>query len=487
MKRLLTTLISLCVVCFFSHSVSWEGTGTAEDPFLISTPHQLAELASEVNNGTSFYEEYFNLTDDIDLSEICGSTLGNWESIGNQEQNFEGTFSGNNHTILNLYIGQSYDNNVFRGLFGFIGKNGVVRNLTIKNGSIYSSYWGGGIAGANNGVITNCSNINCVIGSWQFSGGICGVNFNKIEGCTNQATVTSTLCSGGICSYNYSVITDCVNRSDITSNEGCGGICGYNGGFGDITNCDNTKIGFIDKCKNYSSIVGETKTGGIAGRNDGVIVNTMNSGEVNGNQEIGGIAGYNGGFDGVTGNISNSYNIGNIIGLNQYVGGIVGYGNKASEIYNVYTGDNILCVNSSDIQSIGEEHGKTDNCLIFPLASSTTYLNSIANQFNQWIDDQSDSYSYSKWRVVDINQNPTLCMIEKEQQASQFNVNNDDDFRVFCGKNKFYIFSQNRQTIRIYSINGKMIRSTELLANVLTMIPIEKGVYIVNNRKIVVY
>lgn len=54
MKRIILTIISLNVLSLFSYSNSWKGLGTEDEPYLISSPQQMAELAEEVNNGTDF-------------------------------------------------------------------------------------------------------------------------------------------------------------------------------------------------------------------------------------------------------------------------------------------------------------------------------------------------------------------------------------------------------------------------------------------------
>lgn len=486
MRKLIFIIISLNLLCVYSHSSNWEGSGTKEDPYQIRTAQQLAYLANEVNNGIDFLDEYFSLTNNIDLSEICGETIGNWTPIGSSNNYFEGTLFGNNHTISDLYININ-NNSIYYGLFGHIGGHGAVYDLTLKNGYVYSTFWSGGIAAANNGLISNCKNINCVVESWCYSGGICGINFNTITNCSNQAEVSSVLCSGGICSYNYGTITNSANKSAITANEGCGGICGYNGGFANIDNCYNVRIGFIDNCSNTSSIMANEKIGGIAGRNDGFIVNSMNNGDINGVQHVGGITGYNGGFDGVTGNISNSSNIGNVIGRDTLTGGIVGYGNHASEIYNVYTDNNVYCLNSSTSKYIGEEIGQKDNCFIIIQPDNSEALYSIADQLNQWIDMQSDPDSYLKWKVMDnyiytINEYSLSSL--KDSISSPIS---QDDIKIYSVNGHLYIISPTRQSVGVYSVDGKAIRKIDLLSNAMTRIRLEKGVYIVNEHKVVVY
>lgn len=487
MKRLIITLIIQNILCFFSYCSNWKGLGTKDNPYLISTPQQLADLAKEVNDGTDFLDEFFSLTNNIDLSEICGESLGNWTPIGSPTHYFEGSFLGNNHTISNLYINIEFES-LYYGLFGYIGEHGSVHDLSINNGSILNSLWNGGIAGANNGLISNCRNINCTIRSWMFSGGICGVNFNTITNCINEANVSCSLCGGGICAYNYGTITNCINKNRITANEGCGGICGYNGGFADFSNCYNVKIGFIDNCNNNSTILGDEKIGGIAGRNDGFIVNSMNNGTINGDQQVGGIAGYNGGFDGVTGNISNSFNTGNVMGRDTLTGGIVGYGNQASEIYNVYTTNYIHCVSLPTIDYIGEENGQKDNCFILTQHEGTTVLEQIVNQLNEWITTQPDPDSYLKWKI----QNDYICTT-KQDTTSYDHINvplynkSQDDIKIYSVNGNLYIISPARQSVGVYSVDGKAIRKIDLLSNAMTRIRLEKGVYIVNGQKVMVY
>ena len=48
------------------------GTGEALDPYLISNAAQLAKLATDVNNGNTYKDKFFELTADIVLNNsIC--------------------------------------------------------------------------------------------------------------------------------------------------------------------------------------------------------------------------------------------------------------------------------------------------------------------------------------------------------------------------------------------------------------------------------
>ena len=64
------------------------GSGTETDPWLISTVDDLKTLAGTVNNGEDYKDQYFILTDDIDLQNVS------WTPIGDGTNDFCGTFDG---------------------------------------------------------------------------------------------------------------------------------------------------------------------------------------------------------------------------------------------------------------------------------------------------------------------------------------------------------------------------------------------------------
>src|SRR5574344_1170556 len=123
----------------------WDGTtttsfkfgfGTASNPYLITSGAELAYLASQVNNGTTYENKYFQLISDIDLN------ARDWIPIGTYTNSFRGIFDGLGHTITNTTISlptilptsiSSY------GLFGSIGGGStyaVIKNLQLDNVSI---------------------------------------------------------------------------------------------------------------------------------------------------------------------------------------------------------------------------------------------------------------------------------------------------------------------------------------------------------------
>ena len=84
------------------------GTGTANDPYLISNDLELAKLAHDVTNGNSkamFAGKYFKLTQDIDLGKGKWMPIGTWKcKKDDNDRYFAGKFDGDGHTISNMQI-----------------------------------------------------------------------------------------------------------------------------------------------------------------------------------------------------------------------------------------------------------------------------------------------------------------------------------------------------------------------------------------------
>lgn len=77
------------------------GTGTKEDPIIISSDLELAKLARDVENWQMQDSKYFKLANDISLDK------GLWMPIGNTKYSwafFKGKFDGDGHTIDHMHI-----------------------------------------------------------------------------------------------------------------------------------------------------------------------------------------------------------------------------------------------------------------------------------------------------------------------------------------------------------------------------------------------
>lgn len=154
------------------------GTGTVADPYRISTGAELAYLAEKVNGGESYSGNYFKLTSDIRLNAddvpTAGDSLNSWTSIGNANaKKFQGTFDGDGHTISGLYINNAVQN---QGLFGYVGRGGVVQNLVVAGRvtATGQNYVGGIVARLNGGTVQNCGFYGAVTAGTSYTGGVVG-------------------------------------------------------------------------------------------------------------------------------------------------------------------------------------------------------------------------------------------------------------------------------------------------------------------------
>ena len=392
-KRMLSFVLALALcltllpTALAAGSASFSGgSGTAEDPYQISTAEDMFALADAVNLDNVSYEgSYFLLTKDIDLGNTPWTPIG--DSASAEGRQFLGSFDGGGYTIsgLEVDVGSGYV-----GLFGVVGRldrdsAAEVKNLRVEGNvsaaRTSSLFYIGGIAGfvglgAN---LTDCSFQGTVEASASesalagYAGGIAGYNMGTISGCSVSDSSISGISSssGGVnykilaagiaagndasgtienCTVEDSIITS--SASDKDTQSCAGGIVADNI-MGSITQCNVTggsvstqgpmlvssvggiaggSDGKVTDCTNSASVKGPDNkntadvaqgSGGIVGWNKNLVDQCINTGSVSSNKYAGGIVGYNTTNGEDTGTIHNSYNTGAVMG-DDYIGGIVG-------------------------------------------------------------------------------------------------------------------------------------------------------------------
>ena len=221
------------------------GEGRALEPvngeYQIYTADDLKEFAAIVNGTDSTPADSdadARLMNDIDLSSVCSEENGTWTPIGNSIKQYSGTFNGDGHTISGLYINSSRAND--QGLFGFVGSEGTVQNLTVS-GSVSGHWYVGGVVGYNGGSVENCYNTGSVTGSGWYVGGVVGDNGGSVTNSYNTGAVNSSgNYVGGVVGWNISSgnVTNCYNTGAVSGGEYVGGVVGYNSS--SVKNCYNT-------------------------------------------------------------------------------------------------------------------------------------------------------------------------------------------------------------------------------------------------------
>ena len=215
------------------------GIYSAEDLIEFSRIYNQGGNLSKYGEKQDNEKMIFYLLADIDFSDINSYDL---LPIGNNTT-FTDIFDGQGHSIKNLIIPDKKTNiNVeteYSGLFGFIGREGIVKNLNIINASTVNDQTCkrvGGIASRNEGIIQDCSVQNSILksASGGYVGGICAilVSGSYIINCksiNNTITASSESQVGGIIGGHCGKILNCYtydNSLIVNSGSYTGGIVG---------------------------------------------------------------------------------------------------------------------------------------------------------------------------------------------------------------------------------------------------------------------
>ena len=340
----------------------FEGQGTKENPYQISTAADLTKLKKRVKAGKIPENTYFVLTDDITLPEgwtPIGETIDGTNDIkrGQNLRAFSGFLDGQNHTItvpegglpllgyvkgaevrnLNIYgtkiAGYGLINNL-EGV-GLSGKAVLLDNITLKSGSstlksgllganITTNPYGGCSAGFL-ATVQNCTIEEGVVIGYNRDqsgiGSIVGRLQGSVKNCVSHATVYGVDYVGGIAATNDNSMGD-KSVSDSTfdgvveaSGKNAGGIVG--GGYMGSGAPNGIRM-CVDNCTSSGTIIGADNVGGIFGGdvavaqawNEYTFKNNTFTGKVSATNgtNIGGIIGYYRSlnkFDDITGNTFN--------------------------------------------------------------------------------------------------------------------------------------------------------------------------------------
>lgn len=245
------------------------GSGTAGDPYRITSSDELLWFSQQVNSGQNTV--CANLMNDIELNRTV------WTPIGNSTNPYQGVFDGKGFTVRGLYVQGSTEG---QGLFGYC-KNAALKNITTEDGIVNGQNYTGGIVGyAEDTQIINCINGSAISSNGTFNGGIIGKCIRtEIKNCNNKGDILKGMYQNGGIAGNAenSLIDLCVNYGNISNTDHSGGIAAYNVN-GTVSNCLN--VGNITTNGTHYCY-----TAGIVANNLGtksVVINCLNLGELSG-------------------------------------------------------------------------------------------------------------------------------------------------------------------------------------------------------------
>ena len=350
-----------------------QGSGTAEDPYVITGSEDLWKFA-EIVKASSNRNQCAKVADgvtQIDTTVRGEKTDLTWSPIGDISGSYKGVFDGNGAEIT---IHADMGRNINAGLFGVLGSGGEIRNVTTAGSSkgrqnvggicgqacddakivncnnkadvTASDIQAGGLVGyalgiqiesdtsiSNTGAITGKQSVGGLVGQAQF-----GTKVIAHEGILNSGAVTATSGGnvGGVIGYVDSVSIqadeDIINTgkissmvSGISAGAGAGGLIGYGN--------DTSIISQNGMLQNKGEVTAAiTSVGGIGGHltspNDKCQIRAakgmINTGRITGQQSVGGLVGEYAYSAPMTSTDGFLLNTGDVEGNGANVGGVIG-------------------------------------------------------------------------------------------------------------------------------------------------------------------
>ena len=218
-----TYTVSLAAAKDLGYTIESNGSYT------VTSADGLMNVAKLVNGGKT--DINITLDKNIDL------TGKGWTPIGTSFDNsYKGTFDGGGHTITGLTV---TTNDQFVGLFGYLNRAGMVKNVVMEGIQITSNHMfgcTGGVVGYSWGTIENCSVSGSVSGTDCVGGVVGSQKAGSIIGCSSSATVKGKHYVGGVAGEKWGTMTACYATGNVTleiasqKNNFGGGVVGLNGG-----------------------------------------------------------------------------------------------------------------------------------------------------------------------------------------------------------------------------------------------------------------
>lgn len=207
------------------------GTGTQEDPYLITSAEDWNLFAKSVGGGIDYSKKYVKLTNDITISTMVGVC----DESGDRP--FSGTFDGDNHTLTaNITSTATDDNKNNQGVAPFhLIKQATIQNLIVAGNITSASKYAAGLVGWIDGKSKDSNIKDCIVKatittSADFAGGfvgnICYSNRNYLyftnsvfAGHIKNTSSDDRRRAGGFCGYGYgdSYFENCLENGSYTN------------------------------------------------------------------------------------------------------------------------------------------------------------------------------------------------------------------------------------------------------------------------------
>lgn len=335
----------------------WEGEGTENNPFRLSSTEDIQKLTTYVANGSSTEGKFFAVTEDVTLP-------AEWTPVGTATYRFAGTIDGKldeNGNCATIIVPEGG-----KPLLGYV-LNATVKNLNIKGTRIEGYGLIDNFVGINIISKTVLDNITILSGTNILKSGLLGTE------------ITTNIYAG--CSVSYTAeIRNCRVQSGV--------VVGYTGTESKIGSLAGRFIGVVENCESSATVKGVDYVGGLVGNMDNavgscVIKNSAFHGTIDGTgQFAGGIIG--GGYeDGKLGSAPNGSRptlqlctVDGTVKGNESVGGITGGDRLVAQSWGSHTvTGNTFTGTVSGTKYVGGIIGYYRSLNKYDNISSNTYTN----------------------------------------------------------------------------------------------------------------
>jgi len=268
MKRIVITGFLCLASITWAGIYSGGGSGTADNPYRISTPADWQVLMTTPQD----WDKHFKLTGSLDLA---GLTL---TPVGNSTIKFTGEFCGDGWTIRNAVISQPGVDNV--GLFGYLWGGAKVRDVRLENAFVEGRYWVGGLVGRTDTVTLEAVAYQGTVKGISYVGGLVGATggaYNMIRGCYTMGRVVGSRNLGGLVGFLWGGrLNYCYSQASVSSimeleppYEVVGGLVGW-------IHHEPGAVSTISKCYAAGSVTAVSPEahhiGGLVGLNESATV-----------------------------------------------------------------------------------------------------------------------------------------------------------------------------------------------------------------------
>ena len=223
----------LCLAALGTGS-SFAGDDDRPSPYRIRSVEQLQGMTNNLS-------AHYVIAEDIDASSTAEWNGGKgFCPVGDGTRPFTGSFDGQGHSITGLKINRFGMVTTHIGLFGVVGRDALIRNVTLRKAYVKGCDYVGALVGINQGTVRNCYASGEVYGSGTFGGLVGANNQGEVTHCSAAVDVgpvwVGNHLGGLVGCNNKGTIRDSFAAGKVTGQENPGGLAGVNAG-GVIERC----------------------------------------------------------------------------------------------------------------------------------------------------------------------------------------------------------------------------------------------------------